>query len=284
VFLGSAEKEVKYMEPLTRIALCPHCGNEAPQQVVYQFETQLPNDDEGEPLVHRLTHTGGVMWVNEVIYFVAVCETCKNPLLCYFGSEFADEQQVAFRDSTLLWPTVGDLGDLSDRNLSRDTAVGEVVAKACRDTPTPPSVPDKVYRCYRKAMRTQKTDPRSYAVGIRRALEAICNDRCAVEGKLEKRLKDLASKNVIPPVLAGVSDVIRVVGNTGAHENQDRITAYDAAVINKFFLLVVEYVYILPKQVKEFKERLKDFGKSVAKTEDIETGKLDRPSTTLRIQ
>ena len=108
-------------------------------------------------------------------------------------------------------------------------------------------------RCYREAKRILRIAPTAYAVQIRRSLEAICDDRGAVKGVLQKRIQDLAFKNEIPPVLAEMSEILRVLGNIGAHASEHQISVYDAKIIDEFFRSIVEYVYEAPNRIREFR-------------------------------
>ena len=182
------------------------------------------------------------------LYALAVCETCSSPLLYRF-SEFRDQdegrvsdpEKSDFQNARALWPVVTDLTD---------------------------AVPTGVRRCYQEASRILQIAPTAYAVQIRRSLEALCEDRGAVKGPLNKRLRDLAFKNEIPKVLAEMSDIVRVLGNIGAHANEHQISIYDAKIIDEFFRSIVEYVYEAPKRIQDFRQRLVGFGKSQREQED----------------
>ena len=86
-------------------------------------------------------------------------------------------------------------------------------------------------------------------------MEAICDDRKARAAPLGKRLKELAERGEIPPVLAEMSDVLRTVGNSAAHALQP-VTQPMTWAIDEFFRRVVEYVYVAPSQLAKFKQEL----------------------------
>ncbi|MBM4053348.1 MAG: DUF4145 domain-containing protein [Planctomycetes bacterium] len=112
-------------------------------------------------------------------------------------------------------------GDLSIYE-SHDYDAGEELVFPS-DVHLDPSIPEIVASNYRESKRVQKVSPNAFAVLIRRSLEALCDDRGVAQGTLHARLKSLAEKGEIPPVLVEVTDVLRTLGNSGAHNtDQDK--------------------------------------------------------------
>jgi hypothetical protein len=91
---------------------------------------------------------------------------------------------------------------------------------------------------------------------LRRALEAICDDKGIKPGSLKFRLDQLVSNGDIPPVLAEMTLVLRTLGNAGAHDADARISVYTTWALNDFFKAIVEYVYIAPNKLVRFKAKL----------------------------
>lgn len=118
------------------------------------------------------------------------------------------------------------------------------------------SIPDVVASNYRESKRVQKVSPNAFAVLIRRALEALCDDRGVSKGSLHARLRRLAEKGEIPPVLIEVTDVLRTLGNSGAHNTDQKVTVPLTWQMDKFFRTLVEYVYVAPATLKEFRKSL----------------------------
>jgi hypothetical protein len=50
--------------------------------------------------------------------------------------------------------------------------------------------------------------------------------------------------------------VLRQLGNVGSHAGEDEIAPEYVDVIDDFFCAIIEYVYIAPHKVSEFKARL----------------------------
>lgn len=126
------------------------------------------------------------------------------------------------------------------------------------------SIPEIVAANYRESKRVQKISPNAFAVLMRRALEALCDDRKAPVGKLHARLKHLVDKGEIPPVLAKITSVLRTLGNSGAHNTKEKVTVPMTWRMDKFFRTLVEYVYVAPA-------RLAEFEKSIARNKNIQS-------------
>src|SRR3989442_5569893 len=174
-----------------RISFCPHCGNVAPQRLVHQHTTQAKEIDSA----------GNVTPTSEENYYLALCETCDEPLLYYWDPGMTEEGDLTegltyFQDGRLLWPRHG----------------------------TPEGLPESVRTCYLEALRIKPVSPNAFAVQIRRALEAMCDDQGAARGPLAKRLKDLSFRREIPPKLVQITDVVRVLWNAGAHDYETNLS------------------------------------------------------------
>lgn len=117
-------------------------------------------------------------------------------------------------------------------------------------------IPEVVAKNYRESKRVQKVSPNAFAVLIRRALEALCDDRKIAPGKLYDRLKALAQKGEIPPVLVEITSVLRTLGNSGAHNTEQSVTVPMTWKMDKFFRSLVEYVYVAPARLDEFRKSI----------------------------
>ena len=107
-----------------------------------------------------------------------------------------------------------------------------------------------------KQSRIRALAPNAFAVQIRRALEALCEDRNADGRNLATQLGDLAKKNEIPSVLVELADTLRLVGNVGAHSGNQTVHQLQAYEIDEFFRVLIEYVYIAPNKLAAFRKRL----------------------------
>jgi hypothetical protein len=160
--------------------------------------------------------------------------------------------------------TCGDLSIYDSLDDSQE--LGSLVFPA--DVALDKSIPEIVAENYRESKRVQKASPNAFAVLMRRALEALCDDRKAPSGKLHARLKHLADKGEIPPILVEITSVLRTLGNSGAHSTEQKVTVPTTWQMDKFFRTLVEYVYVAPARLAEFQS-------SIAKTNNQETERED---------
>lgn len=204
---------------IRRVAFCPHCSNRAPQRLIHTQE----HPGKGYS-------TDGTLLEDSVpcAYHVAVCETCNEILL--YHAYFTGAGDKEFHLADLIWPDPGVL---------------------------PVYVPKAVAECYQEAAIVKNLAPNAFAVQIRRALEALCDDRGAKKGPLAKRLQDLASRGEIPPVLVKMTDVLRILGNIGAHATEQSVKPGHVYAIDDFFRAIIEYVYVAPSKLKVFRNTLK---------------------------
>jgi len=210
------------MKIIRRVAFCPHCGNRAPQRLIHTQE----HEEQGYSMNGSLTD----VHLPSACY-VAVCETCNNVLLYQAVIHIVEDENFHLAD--LIWPDRGVL---------------------------PEAVPKAIAECYAEAARIKNLAPNAFAVQIRRALEALCDDRGTKKGTLQHRLQDLASRGEIPPVLVEMTDVLRLLGNIGAHAADQSVKPGHVQAIDDFFRAIIEYVYVAPSKLKEFRDRLADFG------------------------
>lgn len=205
------------------MAFCPHCNNKAPQALIHtqEFEESWYSKDSDQE-----DKINGY-------YYVASCDTCKGILV--YGDIFSPQgDEVNFAIYQLLWP---------------------------EEKTLPYEAPQHIRQIYEEAALIQQTSPNAFAVQIRRGLEAICVNRGIKERTLRAALKKLAEKGEIPKVLAEVTDVLRLLGNVGAHWTEQRIHPSQTPALDDFFKTIVEYIYVAPSKLQEFKDQLEKFKK-----------------------
>lgn len=117
-------------------------------------------------------------------------------------------------------------------------------------------VPETVRKIYAEASAIKTRAPNAFANQIRRSLEAVCKDRGAPGRVLAQNLSELAQRGEIPQTLSDMTEVLRKLGNVGSHAGDEEIAPEYVDVIDDFFRAIIEYVYIAPQKVAEFKARL----------------------------
>lgn len=203
-----------------RVSFCPHCGNETPHRLLFSHEGRLLGYDEaGERSAEDVP----------VMYYVASCGTCSELLLytAVFGDNISTFENG--EETTLAYPLT---------------------------TSLPEHVPIAVREAYEEAARIRSVAPNAYAVMIRRALEAVCDDRGVSQGHLQKRIAILAQRGELPPTLAEITSMLRVLGNAGAHSTGKKLTVPMTWGMAEFFEAIIEYIYIGPKKLNDFRKQL----------------------------
>lgn len=165
------------------------------------------------------TDVGGEFLPNEVfrILILGECQTCSR---------------------VALFECVGD--DIED---------GQAVWPKFR---LPTSVPATVAEIYESAQEHWERDLNAFALHIRRGLEAICDDQqCGTSRDvLGRRLRSLQGR--LPEVLRDAPKLLKDLCNEGAHFGGS-LTTSDRRVIDTFFLAVLDYVYIAPARLEDYK-------------------------------
>jgi hypothetical protein len=220
---GSARtREAPRINRLDAPRCCPHCGNTTKHEVLYECSAPQTCYDSDGQLEKSLE--GDV----QLAYALLRCTTCRDVTLL---------SQLDFADWENPW-----LEYPSDYNLD-------------------PCVPAIVASNYREAKRVQTMSPNAFAVLVRRALEALCDDQGVSNGTLAARLKELADKGAIPGNLAEISSVLRELGNAGAHHTSQRVTVPLTWTMDQFFRVLIEYVYVAPHKLNSFQEELRNYEK-----------------------
>jgi hypothetical protein len=226
-------------EPLYQIGICPDCSADAEQRLLFARDPEWfgPITEGGQIVAYELIEALSLF----------TCQRCCGALLYSTqadlrwgrGASVDEELDVYWivkitpaqflEDSTLLWP------------IKREVL--------------PSSVPANIRKIYDGALKV-KTEPNSFAVQIRRALEAICVDRGEPGKHLKDELEKLSKAGVFPPIVAEIAHELRVVGNTGAHA-KSHVEDKQTQAIDDFVQLVVNYVYETPARLEAYRKLLR---------------------------
>ena len=97
------------------------------------------------------------------------------------------------------------------------------------------------------------------AVMARSALQLALRDNKASGKNLKQEIEDLAVKGVLPPIMKEWSDQVRELGNDSAHPtpSQNPTRPTDARDIVKFLDFLLEFLYSLPHQIRQYRSRAK---------------------------
>lgn len=127
-----------------------------------------------------------------------------------------------------------------------------------KTTSAPEHWPDTVQRFWiqtQSSLENQNWD--AAAEMARSALQFALRGHKAVGRDLKSEIEDLASKGILPPLMKDWSHEVRELGNDAAHPklNGKPTTPEDAEDIAEFLDFLLTYLYNLPKQIQEYRER-----------------------------
>ena len=117
-------------------------------------------------------------------------------------------------------------------------------------TALPVEVPERVREIYEEAISIRSKSPSSFVVQIRRALEAIANERKAPSGVLHKQIEWMINNNLLPVTFGKMIHITRIFGNLGAHDAKKGVSLEDTEIVDEFFRAIIEYLYIAPAKVE----------------------------------
>jgi len=119
--------------------------------------------------------------------------------------------------------------------------------------------PDGMKRFWIQAHDSLKNENWDAAnVMARSALQYVVRDKKAIEGRLKDQIDDLTDKGVLHPLMKDWANEVRLLANESAHPkapNPKEFTPQDAKDIVNFLDLLLLYLYDLPKQIEDFRQR-----------------------------
>ena len=137
-------------------------------------------------------------------------------------------------------------------------------------------IPPKVKKSFEAAIRIQNIEGTLCAIGIRRTLEMMCKDKNATGKDLYKKLMDLSTKGILPPILKDMASVLRELGNAAAHGDDRDFSDEVIDSMIKFTHVILDYVYNLPV-------RLSDIQKHLGKTVEVSDKSTGTPSISASV-
>jgi hypothetical protein len=154
------------------------------------------------------------------------CNTCKHPIIHWredYGEGFESDEAVvlypAGRQLSLAVPT--------------DLRAAWQEAQACFQA--------KAYT--------------ATAVMVRRTLEGTCKEQGVDERTLALALRKLQAEGTIDGMLAEWANVLRAVGNEGAHFTGKDLSREEAADALSFAEALLDHIYVLKRRFDEFSAR-----------------------------
>jgi len=198
---------------------CSHCGNVALQILAHEHSALLLFDTVGEDNL-----------VEDFDFQTYICSTCKG--LNLYGGFRIEKERNDFSEYPSLYP------------------VGSSLLPPSYLVPRRELIPRKLITMYQEIWHLKRRTPVAFVAQIRRALELICDEQNANGVNLASKLQSLTRKGVFPGYIGDLTDLLRLIGNIGAHDSTSFISVWDAESIDDFFRLLVEYVYVLPAKIE----------------------------------
>jgi hypothetical protein len=198
------------------IAVCPHCGNKTTLVILRQTES-----------IETFYNPENPSETDEITsyYYLVKCKTCKGISL------YTDIDGMGlFPDTThLCYPKPPRLGE---------------------------GIPKAISALFEEALKIENLSPEAFVMLIRKVLEHICKDQKAKGKNLKEQIQSLGRQGIIPSTLLQMSEVLRLIGNIGAHDVTYKIDFLETQEIKNFIIVILEYVYILPAKVNKLNESI----------------------------
>lgn len=95
------------------------------------------------------------------------------------------------------------------------------------------------------------------AVMCRRTIEAIVKDQGADKAtSLAAAIKSLVAEKSLPSAMGALADLVRLVGNIGAHASREEVTREQAHDMFNLTRTLIDALYVTPGKVSDMRQRL----------------------------
>ena len=110
------------------------------------------------------------------------------------------------------------------------------------------------------AAATKSLDNSVSLLAWRRVLELTVKDLGGKGNSLYDQISDLSNRNLFPSSLQDASNLIRSLGNAGAHSDDFSEKWMNLTDIESLVKYILEYVYILPQKINTITSSAKSNG------------------------
>jgi hypothetical protein len=163
-------------------------------------------------------------------YYISICPTCGNIILHLCMEYETEKREPSFYESSIIWP--------KPKEFSKGI------------------IPPNIIKTYNEALKVKTIAPSLFALQIGKALEFLCKEQRAQGKTLSQQITYLSGKGVIPPTLAKMTDIMKSFRNIAAHASELEIDSWEADVLDDFFNVIIEYVYLAPLKVESLMKRI----------------------------
>lgn len=215
---------------------CFHCYNFAPQNLKAEYvHTEFV---EGDPDDHYSYWT-----YRTTFYEVDLCPNCSKITIRGRAREHAGDENLTGEHLEGEDALMHEL-DLAE-HIYDDRYFREVVLYP-PNTSLPIGVPESIGKVFLEATKVERVSANAYGVLIGRVLDAVCEDKGAVNGTLGPRLKDLADKGILEKKLLELANALRDLRNIGAHWNLYELTQSEVPLLKDLCVAILTHVYTVP--------------------------------------
>ncbi len=155
---------------------------------------------------------------NERWLAILICKTCKKPSV--YRNEWNDKQHK--------WESI---------------RIYPIPVQAPRE------VPPKIRKTFDDAISMLKKSPSLTAVGIRKCLEGICDDKQAQGDTLMEKINYLGVNGFIPMPLSDMMDTSQTIRNIGSHFGNMDISLDELNVLIEYTLAMLECLYVVQDRI-----------------------------------
>jgi len=204
--------------PQEKVIICFHCGNETVMRQTGEYKWGS-NDDFS-------------FFFNYKMFACPVCH--KITLMETYGDETMiapnySGEYVWFTEDTILYP------------------INSIDSK---------SMPKKIKESYEAALKVRNIDTNACVLLLRRTLEIILTDQGATKWGLAEKIEEIAQRGLLPDSLKEASFFAKRFGDSAAHGKDLVADEQDMNSLIEFIEYIIEYLYIIPSRLKEFKMKI----------------------------
>lgn len=208
------------------VVVCYHCGNKTMMEKIathlYSDEDVLDEDEYGRSL---FSVTWGRKWE---LFICPVCNEVSLRRSSWFSEE-TDHTGRPIETSSIIYPAI---------------------------TRNSQNMPKKVYGSFEAAIKVRHIDGAICVLSLRRTLEMMCKDRGETGHDLYTKLKRLADKGTLPPILGEMAQLLKKLGNAAAHADDADFPTEIVEPMIDFTQTILDYVYNLPQSLADIQSKL----------------------------
>ncbi|MGO4543091.1 DUF4145 domain-containing protein [Paenibacillus sp. 2TAB19] len=211
-----------------KVITCLHCGNKTSMKVVASYDTV-----EHEEIWGNSDNLYNPAYVTTYYkrWEMYLCPVCTE-ITIQRSTSFSEETEPNGKPITytdIIFPS----GSSENKHL-----------------------PQSVLNAFDAALKVRNLDGAVCIMALRRTLEMMCKHKNAKGKDLFAKLKDLQSENILPPIMEGVSYILRKEGNSAAHADDKEFSSETVEMMIEFTEVILDYVYSLPAKIEQAQLRL----------------------------